>query len=252
MLSVRKLIYEFEHDIDDDYTQMWKNHAYIGLINYDQILIQYETALLMVSVYPLLNEYIYQQTLYNFQNFGRFKLNPSLDLKDLLSAGLDFPDCNYCEKEHQDKEVLVAHYFKKLDSMKEMLDDYFRLTIEDGKLTSMPKIVKEIPPYIDYLSAFLVKLAAEVDYTVEKNCFKQICCLLGDYYAKFIYYYASNSDEEDEDKRLNNVEFILKNIVMPRLKRGLKVRSKFGTECDSTFTTITCLENLYKVFERCD
>jgi DNA mismatch repair protein MLH1 len=252
LLSIRKLIYEFEHDIDDDYTQMWKNHAYVGLINYDQILIQYETAMLLVNIYPLLNEYIYQQTLYNFQNFGRFKLNPPLELKELLAAGLDYPDCNFCEKEHQDKDVLVDHYFKKLSNMGEMLDDYFKLTIEDGKLTSMPKIVKEIPPYIDYLPVFLVKLAADVDYVVEKNWFKQIWSLLGDYYAKFIYYYAANSENEDEDKRLESLEFILKNMVMPRLKRGLKIRSKFGTECDGTFTTITCLENLYKVFERCN
>lgn len=140
----------------------------------------------------------------------------------------------------------------------EMLEDYFKISLKDGKLYALPKIVKEIPPYIDYLPVFLVKLAADVDYSVEKNCFRHVAEKLAEYYAKFIYYYAVNSSEENaedeqvDDTKLSSLEFILKNIIFPRLKKGLHVRSKFGTEGDRTFTTITCLENLYKVFERCD
>ena len=47
--------------------------------------------------------------------------------------------------------------------MSEMLDDYFKILIKDDCLWSMPKIVKEIPPYIDLLPVFVVKLAADVD-----------------------------------------------------------------------------------------
>ena len=116
MLSVRQLIYEFEHDVDDDYSKMFKAHSYVGMINYDQVLIQYETCLLLVNVYPLLYEYIYQQVMYNFQNFGKFTFSEPLCLKELLSAGLDHPLCNYTEREHKDKEELVNHYFMKLSN----------------------------------------------------------------------------------------------------------------------------------------
>ena len=168
-----------------------------------------------------------------------------------------------------DKDELAEKYLKKFNSpmvgdgtqdpmelkTKDMLYEYFRIGIEDDKLVSLPKIVKEIPPFIDYLPVFIVKLAATVDYTAESTCFRKICELLAEYFSHFIYYYALNHQEEEHDEgsdKLNNVEFILKNILFPRLKKGLKVRSKFGTEIDKTFTTITCLENLYKVFERCE
>ena len=142
--------------------------------------------------------------------------------------------------------------------MGEMLDDYFKISIKDGKLYSLPKIVKEIPPYLAYLPVFCVKLAAEVDYTVEQNWFQGIAEVLGDYFGKFIYYYAKEAEDEgtadidSDDNSLTTIEFILKNTIFPRLKKGLKVRSRFGTELDKTFTTITWCENLYKVFERCN
>ena len=35
LLSIRKLIYEFENDIDEEYSQMFKQHKYIGMISYN-------------------------------------------------------------------------------------------------------------------------------------------------------------------------------------------------------------------------
>lgn len=139
------------------------------MINYDQVLVQYETCLLLVNVYPLLKEFVYQQTIYNFQNFGKFKFSTPLDIKDLLLAGLEYPECNYSERESKNKKDLAEEYMKKLNSIKEMLEDYFRITIQDNQLVSLPKIVKEIPAYIDYLPVLMVKLAADVDYQAEKN-----------------------------------------------------------------------------------
>lgn len=221
---------------------MFKAHAYVGMINYDQVLIQYETCLLLINVYPLLQEFVYQQTIYNFQNFGKFNFSTPLDIKTLLEAGLEFPEFNYCEKENKSKEELVEYYMNKLlktPNVKEMLEDYFKITIKDTHLHSLPKIIEEIPPYIDYLPILILKLAADVDYTSEKTCFHQISQILGDYYAKFIFYYSLDSEEEVEEEKLSKVEFILKNNIFPRLKKGLRVRSRFGTEGDSTFTTIT-------------
>ena len=88
----------------------------------------------------------------------------------MLSLGLEYPQCNYCESEHMEKDELVKLYYQKLIAMKEMLEDYFKIKItDDGKLCSLPKLVKEIPPYVDLLPLFLVKLAAEVDYNTEEK-----------------------------------------------------------------------------------
>jgi DNA mismatch repair protein MLH1 len=190
LLSIRKLIYEFDHDTDEDYAKMFKAHAYVGMINYDQVLIQYETCLLLVNVYPLVKEFIYQQVLYNFQNYGKFTFAEPLDLRVLLKAGLEFPEINYCETENMRKKELVEKYIKKFNTpmggsgsaapnahventnneqptLSDMLKDYFGITIVNNHLCSLPKIVKEIPVYIDYLPVLIVKIAALVDYTVE-------------------------------------------------------------------------------------
>ena len=245
---------------------MFKAHAYVGMINYDQVLIQHETCLLLTNIAPLLKEYFYQQSLYNFQNSGKFNFSEPLCLKELLTAGLDFPGVNFCEIEHMERDELVEKYLKKFNTpmigdgsadsgdplMKDMLEDYFGIVIKENKLCSLPKIVKEIPPYIDYLPVLMVKLAAIVDYTVEINCFRTISEVLAEYYSLFIFYYALNNEEKDEEEseKATNIEFIIQNILLPRLKKSLRVRSKFGIENDKTFTTLTCLENLYKVFER--
>mmetsp|Transcript_17888 Transcript_17888/g.15799 ORF Transcript_17888/g.15799 Transcript_17888/m.15799 type:complete len:235 (+) Transcript_17888:119-823(+) len=234
---------------------MFKSHAYVGMINYDQVLIQHETCLLIANINPLMKEYFYQQCLYNFQNFGKFNFSEPLDIEDLLRAGLDFPEIDYCETSNMSKKELVQKYLKRLNSpmvgdsvhdpeeptTKDMLAEYFKITIKDNKLYSLPKVVKEIPPFIDYLPILMVKLAHCVDYTQETNCFKQISEIIAEYFSKFIYYYALNNQEkvdQDCDKQ-NNVEFILKNILLPRMKKGLKIRARFGTEVDKTFTTIT-------------
>ncbi|CAI2386726.1 unnamed protein product [Moneuplotes crassus] len=267
LLSVRKLIYEFEQDVDEDYAKMFKTHSYVGMINYDQVLFQYDTILLLANFRPLMKEYVYQQALYNFQNLGKFNFTEPLCLKELLMAGLEFPGINYCETEHMDKEELAERYLKKYNTpmigdgrsdsgvpmLKDMLEEYFSIVIKDNKLCSLPKIVREIPPYIDYLPVLMIKLIATIDYNEEIKCFKKICELLGDYYSRFIYYHALNTDQAEEDpEKISSVEFIIRNILLPRLKKSLKVRSKFGSEGDETFTTLTCLENLYQVFERCE
>ena len=80
--------------------------------------------------------------------------------------------------------------------MKEMLDDYFKIQIKDDQLWSMPKVIKEIPPFIDLLPVFVLKLATDVDYTIEQNWFRHIAEKLGEYYAKFLHYYYTNSGED--------------------------------------------------------
>lgn len=141
--------------------------------------------------------------------------------------------------------------------MREMLEDYFKISItEDGFLTSLPKVINEIPPYIDLLPVLIVKLCADVDYTSEQKWFQQICEIFSQYYAKYLHYYyinnATEGDTDSEEETMQKIEFVIKNILFLRFKKQLKVRSKFGVEGDKTFTTITTLENLYQVFERCE
>ena len=47
LLSVKKLVHAFSTDIDEEYAKVFKEHIYIGLVNIDNVLIQYGTCILM-------------------------------------------------------------------------------------------------------------------------------------------------------------------------------------------------------------
>ena len=63
LMSIRKLIYEYERDVDDTLQRLFKKHVYVGMISPDQVLIQFETKLVLVQIYPVFQEYMYQQFL---------------------------------------------------------------------------------------------------------------------------------------------------------------------------------------------
>lgn len=53
-MSVKRLIYEFENDYDSELQKMFKKHTYVGMLSPEQVLLQFETKLVLVQVYPLL------------------------------------------------------------------------------------------------------------------------------------------------------------------------------------------------------
>lgn len=56
-----------------------------------------------------------------------------------------------------------------------MLDEYFSLLINsDGRLESLPLLLKGYTPELDRLPHFLLCLATRVNWSVEKTCFQDI------------------------------------------------------------------------------
>lgn len=53
-MSVKKLIYEYENDIDENLQKLFKKHSYVGMIGIDQVLVQFQTKLVLVQVYPII------------------------------------------------------------------------------------------------------------------------------------------------------------------------------------------------------
>ena len=73
------------------------------MISPDQCLIQFETKLVLVQVYPIFQEYMYQLILTNFQCLRKFVLYKPLSLKDLLALALEHPDAHYNPNMHLPK-----------------------------------------------------------------------------------------------------------------------------------------------------
>lgn len=46
-MSVRRLIYAYEQDVDETIQALFKKHTYVGMISIDQVLIQFQTKLVL-------------------------------------------------------------------------------------------------------------------------------------------------------------------------------------------------------------
>ena len=193
-MSIRKLIYEYENDCDETLSRLFKKHYYVGMVTPDQVLIQFETKLVLVQIYPIVQEYFYQLILNNFQCMRKYVLFKPLPLKELLSLALDHPDAHFNASVHMPKPDMINYYYKKLVSKAEMLVDYFSLEInvETGCLVSVPIVHEILKPFPQELPMFMLRMASEIDYTNEMRCFQGVAEELSHYYAKFIDFHSYN------------------------------------------------------------
>lgn len=83
---------------------------------------------------------------------------------------------------------------------------------------------------------FILRLATEVDWSKEKQCFETFSRETASYYAR-------SSDTLDE----NEWKWQIEHIFYDNIKKYLIPSEKF----DSCILRIASLSNLYKVFERC-
>ena len=54
LMSVKKLIYAFENDCDQQLNKVFKKNCYVGFLQPDQILIQFETKLVLCQTFLLI------------------------------------------------------------------------------------------------------------------------------------------------------------------------------------------------------
>jgi DNA mismatch repair ATPase MutL len=122
----------------------------------------------------------------------------------------------------------------------DMLEEYLMIRIEkqneEAILTGLPVLLDGHAPEPHGLPIFLLRLATQVDWAEERLCFQGVCQELGNYYALL------PSDSED-------LEAFIKHTLFPAISYLLLPAEHFKT--DGSFTVMTKLSTLYKVFERC-
>ena len=121
----------------------------------------------------------------------------------------------------------------------DMLEEYLMIRIEkqndEAILTALPVLLDGHAPEPHGLPIFLLRLATQVDWAEERLCFQGICQELGNYYAML---------PSDDD-----LEAFIKHTLFPAISYLLLPAEHFKT--DGSFTVMTKLSTLYKVFERC-
>ncbi|KTW28453.1 hypothetical protein T552_01715 [Pneumocystis carinii B80] len=245
LASIKELRDEVLDRRDDVLTNILMNHIFIGVVDEEKQLaaIQCSTELYFVDYGSLCFELFYQIGLAGFANFGTIKLEPELLLVELLEILLESLECDpVASKKIIDASKIIIDY-------REMLYEYFSFGVtSDGKIYSLPLLLKDYIPNIGKLPLFIYRLCIKVNWNQEKECFCTFLRELALFYSPEPLFQKQYDIEtyENEKKILSKA---LECVLFPAFKKRLIGTIELSRK--RNVVEVVTLPKLYKVFERC-
>ncbi|KAJ3269445.1 DNA mismatch repair protein [Terramyces sp. JEL0728] len=162
LASIQTLKDEVLSQHNEHYTEVFQDHQFVGYVNSQLALIQYQTNLLMVNYKAVSFDFFYQVVIYGFSNFGRIKFSSGVSISDHLTGTT--------EENLQAANLLIEKA--------EMLHEYFSIVIsESGMLLAIPVLITGYIPDLHKLPEFIQRLV-QVDFETELGCFRGLANLL--------------------------------------------------------------------------
>lgn len=251
VLSLREGINERGHET---LQEMLHNHSFVGCVNPQWALAQHQTKLYLLNTTRLSEELFYQILIYDFANFGVLRLSEPAPLFDLAMLALDSPESGWTEEDGP-KEGLAEYIVEFLKKKTEMLADYFSLEIdEEGNLVGLPLLIDNYVPPLEGLPIFILRLATEVNWDEEKECFESLSKECAMFYSVRKQYISEESTLSGQQgggpsSAPQPWKWTVEHIVYKAFRSHL-LPPKHFTE-DGTVLQLANLPDLYKVFERC-
>nr|XP_012311132.1 DNA mismatch repair protein Mlh1 isoform X2 [Aotus nancymaae]XP_012311138.1 DNA mismatch repair protein Mlh1 isoform X2 [Aotus nancymaae] len=251
VLSLQEEINERGHEI---LREMLHNHSFVGCVNPQWALAQHQTKLYLLNTTKLSEELFYQILIYDFANFGVLRLSEPAPLFDLAMLALDSPESGWTEEDGP-KEGLAEYIVEFLKKKAEMLADYFSLEIdEEGSLIGLPLLIDNYVPPLEGLPIFILRLATEVNWDEEKECFESLSKECAMFYSIRKQYISEESTLSGQQSEVpgsipNSWKWTVEHIVYKALRSHI-LPPKHFTE-DGNILQLANLPDLYKVFERC-
>ncbi|XP_069814578.1 DNA mismatch repair protein Mlh1 [Dendropsophus ebraccatus] len=247
ILSLQKQVEDRAHKGLQD---MLRNHSFVGCVNPQWTLAQYQTKLYLLNTTKLSEELFYQILIYDFGNFGIMRLSESAPIYELAMLALDSPESGWTEEDGP-KEGLAEYIVQFLQKKSEMLKDYFSLEIDEGgNLTGLPLLLDNYIPPLEGLPMFILRLATEVNWDDEKECFESFskeCAMFFSIRKKYVLEESASSEDKDLDAP--SWRWTTEHILYKAFRTHLLPRKEFAE--DGSVLQLANLPDLYKVFERC-
>ena len=272
ILNMRK---DIELEYHKGLATVLKKHVFVGIVDNDYSLIQYETKLFMLNHTVLAEEYFYQTVIYNFSHFYKLKIPSKPNIKDLISIGLDMNDMKVVTMtqegnipKHKRVETAVSKLMNH--NRRAMLEDYFSIEIDDeGCLCMLPDLLPGYVPLEMALPVFVASLGTRVDFNDERTCFEDVAQCLARYFCSLPFKKEAkgngsgssdgnatnskrnnnnNNNEEDDNDDRKTLKWFIQHILLPSCRSRYYPRREFAT--DGTILQIAALEDLYRQFER--
>ncbi|XP_004614636.2 DNA mismatch repair protein Mlh1 [Sorex araneus] len=254
LTSVLSLQEEINQRGHETLREMLNNHSFVGCVNPQWALAQHQTKLYLLNTTKLSEELFYQILIYDFANFGVLRLSEPAPLFDLAMLALESPESGWTEEDGP-KEGLAEYIVEFLKKKAEMLADYFSLEIdEEGNLVGLPLLIDNYVPPLEGLPIFILRLATEVNWDEEKDCFESLSRECAMFYSIRKQYMSEEStlsglQNEVPGSTTDAWKWAVEHVVYKAFRSHL-LPPKHFTE-DGTILQLANLPDLYKVFERC-
>eukprot|EP00794_Sanderia_malayensis_P005440 gene5440-6119_t len=260
--NLRKAIDDNEHPM---MKSLFEDHTFVGCVNRSSALIQHSTNLYLVNTTNLTKEMFYQIILFNFGNFGYIRLTNAAPIYELVMLALDTEESGWTQSDGP-KHELANFAVDLLKNKAEMLMDYFSIEInENGELSALPQLLDKYIPDLNRLPMFILRLATDVDWDAEQECFHTLADVCSSFYSFGPNCMDIKQQDESGDDVMNtegdaNTEkevsceakpwkWTVEHVLFPNFRHSL-LPPKFLSE-NGTILQVACLPDLYKVFERC-
>ncbi|XP_071503991.1 DNA mismatch repair protein Mlh1-like [Diadema antillarum] len=258
LTSVLSLQEDIENSMHEGLRDLFKQHTFVGIVNAQYALVQHQTKLYLVNTTKLSQELFYQLMIFDFSNFGVMRLSNPAPVYELAMLALDSPDSGWSESDGP-KEQLAQYIVDFLKSKAEMLGDYFSVEIdEEGNLCTIPLVLDKYIPALEGLPMFVLRLATEVDWDSEKECFQTFARECGLFYGvprnlKLGDRKGEGGETEPPKQEAElpdyNWRWTIEHVIYPALKSTFLPPKEFAG--DASVLQVANLPDLYKVFERC-
>ncbi|EJT96510.1 DNA mismatch repair protein MutL [Dacryopinax primogenitus] len=226
-------------------------HTYVGIasMNLCLSLVQSSTKLFLINHAALSEELFYQLGLMQFGNIGKLTLEPAPSLEELVRLAVDAEAA--IKEQGLIPEKIIKSILKTIMAQRAMLAEYFSLEItSSGEVSTLPLLLPGYTPNLDRLPLFLMRLAPQVNWTSESECFSTFLRELAYFYVpgRVVQEKEDPAPEEQEEGKRKSEEWQIEHVLFPAFRKYL-VPPRGLLERD--VVQVAELRDLYRVFERC-
>ncbi|KAF7761503.1 hypothetical protein Agabi119p4_9495 [Agaricus bisporus var. burnettii] len=232
-------------------TEILQKHIFVGIVDTHKCLslIQHSTDMYLVNHSSLAEELFYQLGLRQFGDMSRLKLQPAPSLKDLLEISVGAEEST--KESNLTKPQIVEKIAQMIITRRDMLAEYFSLNIsESGLVQSIPLLLRDFIPNLDYLPMFLMRLGPQVNWQSEAECFDTFLRELAYFYSLGATFSQTPQSEPSEGQEPQDKaeRWQIQHVLFPAMRHYI-LAPKSLLERD--VVQVASLHDLYKVFERC-
>jgi DNA mismatch repair protein MLH1 len=242
-------------------------------------LLQHGTKLFMVRARRLARDFFHQRVV---ARFGRHPCRPLAEpapMAELVRMALDDEDVPEGVEQNgaDDKKAKISTAAASLVAEKaDMLREYFGVDVDRANktLVGLPVLCEGHAPDLARLPEFILGLAHDVNWEEEKSCFDTCAKTIACFYAGEDDVSCGDVETGTDENRvppgeyvararaegsagvqpalggsIEDVEWVTRHVLFPAVSRRLLPTR--ASASDGTVLQVACLEQLYRVFERC-